>query len=540
MLTAFGARDSMRSKSILQTLTKWQGSKRRLYLKCAGVGLASGLVVVAYRLALSHLEDLRAIVYASLRRSPWYFTAGWFLLLAGVGLLLGWMARRVWMIRGSGIPQVKGVLLRQLRMQWLKELLLKFTGGCLAIGAGLSLGREGPSIQLGAQVGAGFSRRASFPLLEERYLVSAGASAGLAAAFNAPLAGVLFALEELHKSFSPVMLTCLMIASISADLVSRNFFGLSPVFDLHVQAVLPLRLYPCLLPLGAACGLLGVLFNLLLLRSQKLYGPLREELRPAAALLAAGALGFLLPEVLGGGHGLVERSALGSFGLPLLTLLIAGKLLFTAASYGTGAPGGIFLPMLVIGALLGRLAAVLFALAGLNPQFTVNFVILGMTAFFTAVVRAPITGAILISEMTGTLSHLLALIAVSAVAYAVAELMRSPPIYDALLLRMLKAQGLSPPPGDADKKVILTIPVRLGSSLEHKELRELELPEDCFLVGILRGAQELLPRPRLEILPGDSLAVLTSEDRASQVKPVLLAMGAPAEAETARTGSSFS
>jgi len=147
------------------------------------------------------------------------------------------------------------------------------------------------------------------------------------------------------------------------------------------------------------------------------------------------------------------------------------------------------------------------------------------------VVRAPITGAILISEMAGTLSHLLSLIGVSAAAYAVAELLRSPPIYDALLDRLLRAQGLNPPAGDEENKLILTIPVRVGSSLEHRELRNVELPQDCFVVGILRGALELLPRPRLEILPGDSLAVLTSEDLAARVKPVLLAMGAPAEGQ---------
>jgi len=323
-----------------------------------------------------------------------------------------------------------------------------------------------------------------------------------------------------------------MISSLTAELVSRNFFGLRPVFDLRVHDVLPLRLYPYLLPLGVACGLLGALFNLLLLGSQKLYGPLREDLRPVGALLAAGVLGFVLPEILGGGHALVEHSASGAMGLPLLLLLIAGKMLFTAASYGTGAPGGIFLPMLVVGALFGRLAATLLtAAAGLDPQFTVNFVILSMTAFFTAVVRAPITAAILISEMTGTLSHLLSLIGVSVVAYAVAELLRSPPIYDALLTRLLRGRGLAPLTGDEAKKVVLNIPVCLGSSLEHRVVGDLELPEDCFLVGILRGAVELLPRPNLELLPGDCLAVLTTDARAAQIKPFLLAMGAPQQAE---------
>jgi H+/Cl- antiporter ClcA len=224
--------------------------------------------------------------------------------------------------------------------------VLKFIGGSLAIGCGLSLGREGPSIQLGAMLGSGVSQRSRYPRLEGKYLITSGASAGLAAAFNAPLAGVLFALEELHRSFSPIMRTCIMGASIAADLVSRLFFGLRPIFDFPVRQILPLAVYPWLIALGLASGL-------------------------------PGALGFL----------------------------------FTVLCYGSVVPGGIFFPMLVLGALLGRLYAdLLVHLIGLDPQLAVNFVILGMAAFFTAVVRAPITGSILITERTGSLSHLLSLI----------------------------------------------------------------------------------------------------------------------------------
>jgi H+/Cl- antiporter ClcA len=163
----------------------------------------------------------------------------WIGVLIIIGYIVGLMVKHEPMISGSGIPQVEGVLLRKLDMSWWRVILGKFIGGILSIGSGLSLGREGPSVQLGAAVGQGFSKVFKRVKIEEKYLITSGASAGLAAAFNEPLAGVMFALEEVHKNFSPLVL----LSALSADFIASGFFGLKPVFTFVNLTTLPLNLY---------------------------------------------------------------------------------------------------------------------------------------------------------------------------------------------------------------------------------------------------------------------------------------------------------
>ena len=403
------------------------------------VGLLSGVVVTAFRLVLGQAEEFRGTVYASLRHASPGTRAAWTALVVLVGLLLGWMGKKRPMIRGSGIPQLKGVLIGRLRMDWLVELPLKLVGGVLAIGFGLSLGREGPSVQIGSYVGRaalGLPRRTAH---DRKYLLASGAAAGLAAAFSAPLAGVLFALEELHKCFSPVLLACAMGAAVAGDLVASRFFGLGPVFDFAYIDPLQVSRFPWIVVLGILCALTGALFKRALYASQDLYRFFRipEVCRPVVPLLASVPLGLLFFPVTGGGHELIVSLADGSAPLRLLALLLAAKFLFTALCYGSGAPGGIFLPLLACGALLGAgfgKALATFGLAGGNE--VLNFSILGMAAFFTGVVQAPLTGAVLILEMSGNFNHLGGLVLACMAAFATVEALGSRPVYDTLLTRL--------------------------------------------------------------------------------------------------------
>ncbi len=186
------------------------------------IGLISGLVVVFYRLILQYAEQLRQ--WVTNQPTPFAFF-GWFIILILAALFVGRLMVKEPMICGSGIPQVEGALANKIKMNPLSVLMNKFIGGTICIGAGLSVGREGPSIQLGAVAAQWVSRLTKRTKLEEKYLFSSGASAGLAAAFNAPLAGVMFALEEVHKHFSPLVLVGAMSAALTADFVSKNFFG---------------------------------------------------------------------------------------------------------------------------------------------------------------------------------------------------------------------------------------------------------------------------------------------------------------------------
>ncbi|MDR1948859.1 MAG: ClC family H(+)/Cl(-) exchange transporter [Spirochaetaceae bacterium] len=410
------------------------------------IGLITGFVVVAFRYALSRVDVFRAWLYGTLPRLPFYWTLLWTTGLGALGLFLGWAAKVRPMIRGSGIPQIKGALARQLTLDWVPELPLKIITGILGLGAGLSLGREGPSIQIGAYVGKGVLTVLRRPHRERQILIVSASAAGLAAAFNAPLSGVLFALEELSASFSPLYLACAMGASMMADLTAGYFFGLGPIFDFRHVAVLPLGNFPWILLLGILCGLLGDLFKRTLYGAQNWYERLRlpQIVRPVIPLLLSVPLGFFLFDVSGGGHGLIESLSRGERTLELLILILGGKILFTALCYGSGTAGGIFLPLLACGALAGDILGELLTMAGFAAAGqNLNFMILGMAAFFTAVVKAPVTGIILILEMSGNFNHLGSLVLVCLSAFVTTELIASRPVYTVLLERMLKRAGSS-------------------------------------------------------------------------------------------------
>ncbi|MDR2079861.1 MAG: ClC family H(+)/Cl(-) exchange transporter [Treponema sp.] len=416
-----------------------------LILESVFIGLAAGFVVVLFRYLLSQADILRFWLYKTLFRSSPYWTGGWILLLLCIGLFLGWASKVRPMIRGSGIPQIKGALGGQLSLGW-TELPLKLITGVLGLGAGLSLGREGPSIQIGAYVGTGVLSVFHRSPEKRKSLVVAASAAGLSAAFNAPLAGVLFVLEELETSFSPLFLICAMGASMAADMAAGFFFGFAPIFDFrHVTALPPADL-PWVVLLGVICAFLGDIFKRSLYASLNAYDRFRIPLvvRPAIPLLVSVPLGFFLFDLLGGGHGLIESLSREQWALGTVGLLLAGKILFTALCYGSGASGGIFLPLLACGALAGEAFGNILTLGGFIPEEqTLNFIILGMTAFFTGTVKAPVTGIILILEMSGNFNHLGSLVLASLSSFVTSELMGSPPVYAVLLGRILKSNNPS-------------------------------------------------------------------------------------------------
>jgi hypothetical protein len=207
----------------------------------------------------------------------------------------------------------------------------------------------------------------------------------------------------------------------------------------------------------------------------------------------------------------------------MLLIILIFKYLFSLLSYGSGAPGGIFFPLLVLGALTGAIYGNLIVkFTGMDYKFINNFIMLAMAGYFTAIVRAPITGSILITEMTGSFSNLLSLSVVSLVAYSVAYLLESEPIYESLLERLLRNNGQFKFHGDSKNKSILEIPVCLASFMDGKKIKQLSLPKQCLLVGIRRGEKELIPKGNTTIHSGDCLIVLVNEDNAALTNEELL------------------
>lgn len=501
-----------------ETLKRKEGFKYKLIAEGLSVGLLAGLLVSLFRFVLAEAEAVRELYIQAAEQK---FTVA----LLGIGILV-FMAACITLIvmreplsSGSGIPQVKGELKGEINANWLQVIIAKFLGGVLAIGSGLSLGREGPSIQLGAMAGKGFSRINNRLRTEEKLLVTCGSGAGLAAAFGAPLAGVVFALEELHKNFSQEVLLSTMASAITADCIGSYIFGLEPVFDFgaSVDEGLPLNRLWMVVVLGVILGGFGVLFNKTVLAAQSCFKRLKRQwIRVAIPFFMALLLAVFLPEALGSGHNLVGDAGEGLMPVKALLLFIVVKYVFSVVSFGSGVPGGIFLPLLVIGAFAGGIFTKAISSAiGYEQDYIQYFVILGMTGYFSAIVRAPITGVILISEMTGTFSNLLPLSMVALISYMTADALKGRPIYDQLLERMLARGKVKRP--RATNKVLVEGEVHYGSYMDLKPLSAMNMPPGCLIVSIQRENREIVPGGDTVLNGGDRLTVLCNEALTSEV-----------------------
>jgi CIC family chloride channel protein len=316
----------------------------------------------------------------------------------------------------------------------LRLIPVKFAGGVLAIGSGLALGREGPSVQMGATLAHLVGRLFRRDRADCRALLAAGAGAGLAAAFNAPIAGAVFVLEELVRRFETRIAIAALGASATAIAVTRLFLGEAPEF--HVESMSYPDLSGLFLALGVVAGFLAVGYNHALLgalRAAERLGRWPVELRAALVGGGVGILAWLAPDQVGGGEALTQRALSGEQALDALALVFLVRFGLGAVSYAARTPGGLFAPMLVLGAQQGLLFATLcrFAVPGLDVPATA-FAVVGMAAFFTGVVRAPVTGIALIIEMTASFTLLLPMLAACFAAMLVPTMLGNAPIYDSL------------------------------------------------------------------------------------------------------------
>lgn len=420
------------------------GIKHNLIIEGLVVGVGASLISVAFRFLLNLSEGGLPVFLGHVRQNGWLALL-WFAALIAMALLVSRFIRWEPAVAGGGIPNTMGETAGQLDACWWKVLIGKFIGGVLCIFGGLSLGRAGTSVQLGAMAGKGLAQAAKQEPTAKRLFIGCGAGAGLSATFNAPLAGFVFVLEALYRTRSPLAVLAVLTATFTADFISKCVFGLSPVFQLELGLAFPLKNYWLILLLGLFTGLMGALFNLAMLGTQTLYQKftwLKPRFRLLLPFLCAGALGFLLPEVLGTGHSMLALLTDGKLLFTGMLMLFLVKLLFSAVSSGSGAPGGMFFPLLVLGAFLGGMFGLgASSLTGMEAVYSNHFILLAMAGYFTAIVRAPVTAVVLLSEMSGTFSQLLPLILVTAVAYFVAKGLKSAPIYKSLLERLLNQQA---------------------------------------------------------------------------------------------------
>jgi CIC family chloride channel protein len=401
------------------------------------VGGASGLVCALFRLALRQADWLRNALVI------WAHGEKLIGLLVVIGVAAAATAVAAWLVRrfspdagGSGIPQVETAISGDEPVTPLRRASVKFVGGVLAIGSGLALGREGPSVQMGAAVAHAFGRLLHRDWRDIRVLIAAGAGAGLATAFNAPIAGALFVLEELLGRFNTRNAIAALGASAGAIGIARLLLGVEP--DFHVQALsFPgLATVPVHMGLGIIAGILGVAYCRAVLGALAVANGMHRcpvELRAASIGGAIGLLAWFAPDLVGSGDAITQRTLAGGEALSIISLVFLLRFALGPLSYAAGTPGGLFAPMLVLGAQIGvTFGAVCDQVIPAVAAEPAAYAVVGMAAFFTAVVRAPLTGICLAIEMTGSANLLLPMLAACFAAMSVPVLLGVPPIYDSL------------------------------------------------------------------------------------------------------------
>jgi CIC family chloride channel protein len=421
-----------------------EGSLVMLSLLALVVGAIAGIVGALFRVLLKEADRLRDLFVAWAHGQR---VVGLLLVLVGCAVttaLAAWLVRRYSpQASGSGIPHVEAVLRGQVRPASFRLIPVKFFGGLLAIGSGLALGREGPSVQMGASLAHLVGRRFGRSWPDCRALVAAGAGAGLATAFNAPIAGAIFVLEELVQQFEFRIAMAALGASATAIAVARVFIGDTPDFHVIALSYASMGAKPLYFVLGAITGVLAVAYNRALLATLTAADRLTKlpvELRAGLVGFAVGGLAWVAPSLVGGGDAITQQTLVGSVMLAAIPAAFMVRFALGTISYAAGTPGGLFAPLLVLGAqvglLFGGICRLLLPDLGVEPE---GFAVVGMAAFFAGVVRAPVTGIVLVTEMTASVSMLLPAICACFVAMLVPALLREPPIYDSLRERALRA-----------------------------------------------------------------------------------------------------
>ena len=396
------------------------------------IGALTGLAVVAFIL----LTERMGMRLYPVGGAPWRR-----LLFPVVGSLgIGYLLFRYFpYARGSGVPQTKAALFAREGRITLRTVLGKFFCTSATLASGIPLGREGPSVQVGAGIASVLGRFLGLRPEKVKALLPVGAAAAIAAAFNTPLAAVLFALEEIVGDLHAPVLGSVVLASATSWCVLRLLLGNSPLFKVpQYQLVHPVE-FAVYAVLGVAGGLVSVAFTKLLLGMRARFLRLPQKtvwFQPLVGGLLVGLVGWFVPQVMGVGYGYVGYALNGNMALKLMVLLVVVKLITVTTSYASGNAGGIFGPALFIGAMLGgSLGTVAHRLF---PAYTATpgaYALVGMGAVFAGIVRAPMTSVLMIFEMTQDYAVIVPLMISNLISLFISSRLQPQPIYEALAVQ---------------------------------------------------------------------------------------------------------
>lgn len=416
-------------------------ARSKIILQAVMVGLISGLLVVFFKVSINKLFEF-------IQNFISQFDLSHKLLIFPLTTTLGGLISGVLVFKfapetkGSGIPFVKMVMARMGNITRVRTIVVKFLAGVAGIGTGLSLGREGPSVQLGAGAGALVGKIFKMKGTDQGKLIAAGAGSAIGATFNAPIAGTIFVLEELVNKFSASFLFPVLVATVTASSVARHFLGNNPSFTIpYITHDLSFEGISVCIILGIVAGFLGVAFAKIIYKNNEFFEKMDKIpnwLKPAIAGFGIGVIGLFIPYVLGSGNLSVDLLLQHKLALSVVVLVFAVKFFVTPFCFGSGAAGGIFLPMLMLGSFLGYIVASIFNMFGFHVDVVVMAMI-GMGAFLASVARTPITAVVMVFEMTAGYTHILPIMLSAAIADLIAEKLNHRPIYASLIVNQVKS-----------------------------------------------------------------------------------------------------
>ncbi|MBQ9976111.1 MAG: chloride channel protein [Clostridia bacterium] len=455
-------------------------------------GALTGGVIFAFKLMASRIIDLSATVYDYVRGHAHMLP---YLLLGCViiGLISALLLSLSKNSRGGGIPTSVAILRGLISFHWVNSLILLPISAMLTYLVGVPLGNEGPSVQMGTAVGKGtvklFSKKHA---AWNRYIMTGGASAGFATATGAPVSGIFFALEEAHRRFSPMLIMVASTSVISGSLVMNalcSHFGISPrLFHFTPFPPLPAKSIWISVVLGIACGCLAGFFTYLYKKVNVLVTQRLKKVpfavKMATVFLATGIVGFAISDCLGSGHSLIEWIIEGNRSWYALLLVLAIRLLLLILANNVGVTGGLFIPTLAFGAIIGSIVSNITVTLGLIPQeYYATVIIIAIVSFLSAFVRTPITAIIFSVEALGAYENILPVIIAVIISYIIVEALAIECFYETVIHAKVKEENR-----DRESSVLDDyFTVQEDSFIVGKELRDILWPPSCIVLSVERA-----------------------------------------------------
>ena len=481
------------TQTVSRYLRKLPKRTQTIVLTCV-YGLFAGLAAVLFHLAIHRFFELSYQRYAEMGSRT--FALYSFLTIIPCSLAVGFLLTRFCPgASGSGIPQLKLAFWKDFGTVPWRVVWVKFVAGFLSIGGGCSLGREGPSVQIASGIASNLAGLLGEPKQNRRHAAAAGAAAGLAAAFNTPLAAITFVLEEIVQDLNSRILGSVLLASVLGAFVVHGLIGKQPAFEIAAVSAPSWKVYLLIPIVSAAAAVVGIIFQratLALRERRKRFSKIPLWLRPTIGALITWVLGvtvFVITSrngapgsvgVFGVGYEDLSRALTEVIDWRLAALLLVTKLIATFACYGIGGCGGIFSPTLFLGGMSGLVVTgILGQVFELDASAHILLAVVGMSACFGAVVRAPVTGILIVFEMTHEFSLVPALMLGALISSAISRRLSKENFYEAILLQDGHNLDHVIPPRDLKSwqqlpvSAIATFKVASATTLEPSGLEEL-------------------------------------------------------------------